>query len=407
MRNFLSSATGSSALFDAGSGLLAPARSLPAEAGAPAPAATVLPAGARRSVQAFTPPDIPQVVSLHKRIFPESALPCEDLAGYFRRMFFENPWYDPAIPSLVYRGEEEKILGFYGVVPRRMRWRGQPVRVALSTQFMVDPSIRHQLAAVALQSAFFAGPQDLSLTDGANDASRKVWEALGGFTAFPYSVHWTRILRPGRYLLSRGRERGLPALLHAALRPFCAAADCAAARLRFSPFRQAAQPAEEQLSSRMLLQFLSSFEGPGPLWPEYDEESLGWLLEEAARKECHGRLRTLLVRNNAGHVAGWCMYYLKPGGVSQVLQLAGARNAIPRVLHQLFYHAWRGGAAAVSGRLDPALVEALSRERCLFHFNGPWVLVHSRRPELREIILRGEAFLTRLEGEWWMRFQGG
>jgi len=33
--------------------------------------------------------------------------------------------------------------------------------------------------------------------------------------------------------------------------------------------------------------------------------------------------------------------------------------------------------------------------------------VHSKRADLREAIQRGDAFLTRLEGEWWMRLQGG
>jgi hypothetical protein len=33
-------------------------------------------------------------------------------------------------------------------------------------------------------------------------------------------------------------------------------------------------------------------------------------------------------------------------------------------------------------------------------------MVHSNKPELLHAIHRGDAFLTRLEGEWWMRFIG-
>jgi hypothetical protein len=33
-------------------------------------------------------------------------------------------------------------------------------------------------------------------------------------------------------------------------------------------------------------------------------------------------------------------------------------------------------------------------------------LVHSRDPEIMAAIHRGEAFLSRLEGEWWLRFLG-
>ena len=83
------------------------------------------------------------------------------------------------------------------------------------------------------------------------------------------------------------------------------------------------------------------------------------------------------------------------------------KNSIRRVLRQLFYYAWRSGSSAVSGRLDPEFVTEFSEERCLFNFNGPRMLVHSKRADLREAIQRGDAFLTRLEGEWWMRLQGG
>ena len=54
------------------------------------------------------------------------------------------------------------------------------------------------------------------------------------------------------------------------------------------------------------------------------------------------------------------------------------------------------------GRLDPGSIETLLAERCLMHVGaGSWALVHSRRRELLEPLHRGDAFLTRLEGEWW------
>ena len=156
---------------------------------------------ATKRIRPFTPDDIPEVVDLHKRVFPGNSFSPGELEVHFRRLFFENPWYDADLPSLVYQEQGDKICGFYGVIPRRMRMKGRPIRAAVSSQFMVDPSVRNRLAAVELQSAFFAGPQDLSFTDGANEASRKIWEGLGGLTAFPYSVHWTRLLRPTRYFL--------------------------------------------------------------------------------------------------------------------------------------------------------------------------------------------------------------
>jgi len=57
------------------------------------------------------------------------------------------------------------------------------------------------------------------------------------------------------------------------------------------------------------------------------------------------------------------------------------------------------------GQVDPAFFHALSKKDCLFHHDGgSWMLVHSRHPELLHAIHRGDAFLTRLEGEWWISF---
>ena len=143
------------------------------------------------------------------------------------------------------------------------------------------------------------------------------------------------------------------------------------------------------------------------LCPDYDEQSLHWLMDQANEKKCHGSLRKAVVRNSTGQLIGWYMYYLNPSGISQVLQLVATKNSIRRLLDQLFFHAWRSGSCAISGRMDPEFVTDFSEERCLFSFNGLRMLVHSKRADLREAIQQGDAFLTRLEGEWWMRLQGG
>ncbi len=360
-----------------------------------------------KRIRPFATEDIPQVVDLHRRVFPENPLSAPELRAYFQTLFFQSPWCQEDLPSLVYRENGETIAGFYGVVPRRMQMKGRLIRVAVSSQFMVDPSVRNRLAAVELQSAFFAGPQDLSFTDGANEASRKIWEGLGGLTAFPYSIHWTRLLRPARYFLDRLKNRGLSAATRLCVQPLCALTDFFAAHKHKSPFHQAEQSPEEGFSSETLLEHLPRFAATKSLCPAYDESSLPWLLERASEKKSHGKLRKALVRNDGREIVGWYMYYLNPNGVSQVLQLVATKNSIRCVLDQLFFHAWRSGSVAVSGRMDPEFATDFSEERCLFSFSGPRMLVHSRRADLPEAIQRGDAFLTRLEGEWWMRLQGG
>ena len=95
------------------------------------------------------------------------------------------------------------------------------------------------------------------------------------------------------------------------------------------------------------------------------------------------------------------------GGIGEVLQLGATHNQMNEVLSQMLYDAWRRGAVAVSGRLAPEMMDAVSNtRRYVLHRNGPWCLIHSKRPDLLQAICCGEAFLSRLEGEWWMAFHG-
>lgn len=76
------------------------------------------------------------------------------------------------------------------------------------------------------------------------------------------------------------------------------------------------------------------------------------------------------------------------------------------MLNHLIYNASQKGVMALSGRMEPHFIEALSDKYCLFHGRGFWTLIHSKKPELLRAIHCGDAFLTRLEGEWCLRFQG-
>src|SRR5438046_196924 len=46
------------------------------------------------------------------------------MTAYFERIFFQNPWVDADLPSLVYEDETGRVGGFVGVVPRRMLFLG-------------------------------------------------------------------------------------------------------------------------------------------------------------------------------------------------------------------------------------------------------------------------------------------
>lgn len=347
--------------------------------------------------------DLPDVAALHQKAFHNSSgLSTAALITYLEVIFFGNPWYDPATPSLVYE-EDGGIIGFLGVVPRPMQLKGRPIRVAVSSQLMVDPERRSSHAAFQLHHKFLSGPQQLSLTDGANDLGHKLWEMAGGRTSLLYSMHWARILRPAQFAVSQlSRRKGLASLR--LLKPFSVVLDAAERLLPQSPLRLECQDPEEDLTEKTLLECLSEFTSRQSLRPEYDECSLKWLLDMACQKESQGTLHKVVVRTPEGGIAGWCLYYVKPFGVSQVLQIWGKRSHMALVLDHVFYHARRRGSIAVSGRMEPALAEVLWQRRCIFGLPGPWFLYHSRQSEILLAIETGDAFLTRLEGEWWMRF---
>jgi hypothetical protein len=56
--------------------------------------------------------------------------------------------------------------------------------------------------------------------------------------------------------------------------------------------------------------------------------------------------------------------------------------------------------------MEPRLAHALGRRHCLFHSSSVHTLIHSRDADLLWAFARGDAFFSRLEGEWWMRFVG-
>jgi len=367
------------------------------------------------TIRVFVERDVPAAAALFARVYPEhrwsSQAACE---AYFREMLFDNPWRDLQLPSWVAE-EGGSISGFCAVMPRRMLFRGRPIRVAVGCQFMVDPGKHHKLAraalpvtALQLAKAYMSGPQDLTLADGANDEARRIWVGIGGTAPLLYSLHWTRPLRPARYLLSllQGRAAIPPALALAA-RPLSTLADAAASRLRPNRFLwEETELSEDTLDSATMLAHMPDFLCGYALQPVYDARSLAWLLEQAARKTHQGKLRARAVWDSGRRLIGWYLYYLQPGGVSEVLQIAAPNGTFDRVLKRLLADAWRHGAAAVRGRLDPRYVQELSNRHCWLRTDSTWTLVHSRHPEIMAAIQQGDAFLSRLEGEWWLQFMG-
>jgi hypothetical protein len=358
--------------------------------------------------RAFAETDIPQVARLHNAVFTPRERRARDgrdaRHAYFKNVFLDNPWRDPALTSLVYEEADGRISGFLGVVPRRMSMRGQQLVAAISTQFIIAPDARNTLAAVQLARTFLEGPQDLSITDEANDAARKIWEGLGGTTALLQSIHWTRPVRPARFALSFARKRRALAPLAAVAGPLSRIVDVLATRVPCSHLFQSRPPVlADALRLDTVLAAIQECTG-GSLRVEYDHRAFCWLLERAAVRRPDAALHTVLIRNQELSVIGWYLYSLHPNGVADVLQIAAKPGAVDLVLDHLFYGAWRQGATAVTGRVEPRFLQALSDKYCLFHRRGPWMLVSAKKREVVQAFAVGDVFFSRFDGEWCLGF---
>jgi hypothetical protein len=353
-------------------------------------------------VRAFTPADLPAVARLHAIAFPNRRMGAAEVEPYLAELFCGHPWQDDALPSLVYESRPGHVAGCLGVMPRPMRFRGRAITAAVSHHFMVEPDQRSTFAAVHLVRAFLSGPQQLSLAEG-NDLSRKFWEGLHGTTAFLYSLHWLRPLRPAGYALSSVGAAGWRRRLVAHAQPVAAGVDAIAARGRSDWFgRRRTDLTGLPIDAASLAAAVEDQRGERALWPRYDGASLRWLLQVLAAKTSSGRLQQVMVRDGRGRLVGWYLYYLRPGRTSEVLQIGGPPTLAAATFDHLLAHARERGAVALSGRLEPPLVPVLASRRCLFRAGASWMLVHSANREIVDAIHRGDALLSPLEGEWWM-----
>jgi hypothetical protein len=272
--------------------------------------------------------------------------------------------------------------------------------VAISHNFMVDPTRRSSLAAVHLMRAFLGGKHDVALAES-NAPSRRLWEGLGGTTAPIYDLRWVKPLALGRYAVSVLTTRGLPRIAGGILRPLARIADAWQAGTR-APRADAAAYTAEDLTVASFLAVFPELTKDRALRPEYDEASVRWVWRLVEGKADRGRLRKRLVRGRLGEPLGYYVYYVNTEGPSEVVQVVGRDAALGDVLDHLVEDATRQGASALIGYLDPPAMKTLAARDCFFRAADTWTLVHANDPEIASALHRGEAFLTPCEGEWWI-----
>lgn len=346
--------------------------------------------------------DLEQVASLYEHVARSGSRTAPPgLAAYFEEFFFDHPWADPEIPSLVYVDDGGRISGFLGSSVRRFVFDGRPARVGVSGQLVTEPDARSRAPGAFLMREYMNGPQDLTLTDTASEVVRRIWEGVGGETFHLACVGWVRVFRPWQFASGyRGRSERLGAPGRA--RTLLAGLDTVTAGVLRRALRPSAgDAASAALTAADVVDRLPSVAQRARLRPDYDEPFLDWQLRAMGAVEARGELRARLVRVG-GEVRGWYVYYLQNGGISQVQQVAAEERYAGEILDDLFADAHAHGAAGVQGRVEAQLRAPLAERRCLFHQSGYLSLIHSRDEGVLHAVQGGRALLTRMEGEWWM-----
>ncbi len=356
----------------------------------------------RATIRPLERSDLPAVVSLYEHVARSGSRQAPaGLERYFEETFFDHPWADPEIPSLVYVSDGH-VRGFIGSSVRRLTFDGRAIRAGVAGQLVTDPSVRHHGAGMFLMRDYMAGPQELTLTDTASDAVRRIWERLGGDTSQLACVGWVKAFRPLRFASEYALQHGRHAAAWSS-RALSVLVDPIARRaLRESHVRPATTTRLEPLTAGGLADECRGLARAFAVVPAYDEEFAGWLLREVARVERNGELVARLVRGESGRVHGWYAYYRRPSAVGSVLQIAAADHDVGIVLDAMFDGATRAGLVGLHGRIEGHLRQPLADRGCVFHPSGYLALVHADDEALLRAIQSGRALLTRLEGEWWM-----
>ena len=350
--------------------------------------------------------DLGAVAALYEQVVRSGEAPAAELRGWFERALFEHPWVDSEIPSLVALGEDGGLDGFLASHVRRLRIDDRPARLACSGQLVSAPRARRRATGALLLRTYLGGPQDLTITDGATEPVRAMWERLGGELAHPQSIEWWLPLRPGSLAAAwwaRRRGRGAPVGTAGRRRAPCRRGPPGPPLRRLA--RAGGDPEAEAtaerygelrtdpLSAESLVDELPGLTARLRLYPDYDAAFAGWLLDElrAAREGLSwrpwmpgsafaGELRARLVRDAGDRTLGWFIYYLVEAGPCAVISIAAPDEpSSGAVLDALLEDARAGGGAALHGRLEPRIVAPAAARGCLLRYAGR-ALVARRRP---------------------------
>ncbi len=365
-------------------------------------------------VRPFIADDVAAVASLFQKIFLDPAVPAPPgLVAYVRRLYLDTAEGKPEMPSLVHVDADGAITGFIGVDTLTMRHGDRLLRTAICGSLMVEDHDSDPMAGARLLKAFFSGPQDISFSETASDVSLRMWTSLRGVALPQYSLDWVRILRPGSFMVNVAANRLRPARF---LMPFGRGLDLLSGlfqrddSLHWSGMgRDKPLPGGleiRQIDAAGFAALVEPLTEQFAIRPQWAAGQLDAIMDDAREKPPYGDQVLCAIHARGGRPIGAFAYYMKPGGIARVLQVLARPGQAGAVIDCLIGDAFRRGAAALRGRTQPALLEAMLGRRIAF-LNVASTVVHSRDAQLVEACRNGEVFFNGVAGEHWNRMIGG
>ena len=359
-----------------------------------------------QEIRPFQDEHVEDVANLYLRAGLNQRRPApQGLKDAFRESFLCNPWVASDITPLVYI-DGGKLVGFLGVIPRPMEFRGRPIRVATVTVWLVDHEQHRGFAGVKLLRHVLNGPQDFMLTDGSANEASTVYEAVGGRISPVYSFNWFRLLRPFQTARSHfDRFGGIFRTLQGAAGLLTAPLDFLLSKAPVAVLRTPKSPLSRKVvSAAELLECIQEARGRESIQPAYAMPSFGWLLSQAAKGPDHECLRAGIAHAADGNRCGWFVYYARRGRPAYVLGIGSHRKSqFAEVLQALFEDAWEQGCSAVKGQAIPQHLTTLTEQHCLFRQPYSCVIGHSRDPEIMQAFQAADMALCRLDSGSWLR----
>lgn len=350
-------------------------------------------------MRALEPSDIPQIVALRRRVFTQSTRePDAALARYYQTLFFENPWRDERYPSLVQEGSSGEILGFVGSIPRPMLLGAERLTAVTATELMVAPDARGGLVGLKLLRQLFGGTQDVTYSDRGNEGGRALYEGLGGSVALWYSLYWSASLDGSRLNFDTANPGGTRNLAARAVRRASRMLD----RLSSGSKPQTRSATrDEPLTPETITSVMRRLAEKNTLVPEYETHSFDWLMQRLAETRKYQQVVRAQVIND-GEPIGFFVYAKWPDGEIDVVQLAAFPGREGPTFDHLVRHCADNGGTVLRGRLDRRLAPVIAERGLPLTLGRPWTVVRSGRPDITAQLLNGNAFLSRLDAEWWI-----